>query len=98
MAKMDKFSELAEAIEEGCENLKKWYWAIDKNDAYFVCLGLCPYNHCLLGNTDTSAVLDPNTKAAYFEDRWDSKYFSNAMVRLRAVVCPPYLLSTVRVY
>ena len=50
MAKMEKFSELAEAIEEGCENLKKWYWAIDKNDTYFVCLGSYPYDNRLLGD------------------------------------------------
>jgi hypothetical protein len=38
MAKLAEFDDMRDAIEAGAENLRKWYWALDKNDAPFISL------------------------------------------------------------
>lgn len=48
MALEPRFAELAPAIDDGNENLLKWYYKGDgESDAYLVCLGkfLDPSNH-----------------------------------------------------
>ena len=39
LANCPEFSEIADAIRAGLENLGKWYQKTDDTNAYFVCLG-----------------------------------------------------------
>jgi hypothetical protein len=39
MAKHERFSSVADALNAGLENLNKWYRKIGDTDTYFVCLG-----------------------------------------------------------
>ncbi|KAG2745541.1 hypothetical protein P692DRAFT_201719975, partial [Suillus brevipes Sb2] len=37
-----QFDEFSSAINSGLNNIRKWYYKIDKTDVYFVCLALNP--------------------------------------------------------
>ena len=39
MAKLPKFCTIADAIQSGLENLRKWYRKTDDTNVYFVCFG-----------------------------------------------------------
>jgi hypothetical protein len=42
MARHPDFSDMHNAIEASASNLRKWYWALDKNDAPFISLSMSP--------------------------------------------------------
>jgi hypothetical protein len=39
MAAHPRFAEVSDAINDGLDNLRKWYRKIDDTDVYFICLG-----------------------------------------------------------
>jgi hypothetical protein len=39
MSKLSEYAEFRPAIQAGVENLQKWYWKVDENDAPFITLG-----------------------------------------------------------
>lgn len=85
MANHPRFSEISDAIRAGLDNLGKWYRKTDDTDAYFICLGrFSRWSRMIFGNTP--AVLDPNVKLAYAEDKWDAEQLEDAINRLETVV------------
>jgi hypothetical protein len=42
MAKESKYAPVADALEAGLDNLRKWYKSLDESNMYFICLVLDP--------------------------------------------------------
>ena len=87
MELLPKFETVAPAIRAGIDNLSKWYQKTDDTDVYFICLGkLSAIRSSCRRILTNLAVLDPNVKLAYAEDKWDSDAKDDGVTRLETVV------------
>jgi hypothetical protein len=87
MELLPKFETVAPAIRAGIDNLSKWYQKTDDTDVYFIFLGKLSAIRCCHRILTNLAVLDPNVKLAYAEDKWNSDAKDDGVTRLKTVVC-----------
>ena len=84
MANHPKFAEVEGPLHKGIENLEKWYHKVNDTNAYFICLGVLALSVVL--NINRLAVLDPNVKNPYAQDKWDEESYSAGVACLETVV------------